>query len=171
MRSRCARPGIVCFALLVLCVSWPRQAMSATPRVQAPGADSLAVHEALQTFLTAFQNLEWERFRTCFSDDACIFYPSAVTPEEFCGRFAVERRWQQEFASIRRDSPAGPPYMHLRPDSLRIVLLGGTGALVTFELHNALRVGRRTFVFRREGDAWRIVHLHASNVPWPDESK
>ena len=61
--------------------------------------------------------------------------------------------------------------MHLHPDSLRIEMLGTTAALVTFELHNAVRVGRRTILFRREGKVWRIAHLHASNVPWPDEHK
>jgi hypothetical protein len=39
--------------------------------------------------------------------------------------------------------------------------------LATFELRNAERLSRRTVVFRREGDTWRIVHLHASNVAMP----
>jgi hypothetical protein len=43
--------------------------------------------------------------------------------------------------------------------------------ITTFELHNSLRTGPRSVVFRKEGEAWRIMHLHASNVPWPDEPK
>jgi len=42
-------------------------------------------------------------------------------------------------------------------------------AIVTFHLRNDERVGRRTIVFRKTDGAWRIAHLHASNVPWPDE--
>jgi len=39
--------------------------------------------------------------------------------------------------------------------------------LVTFELRNSERLGRRTLVFRRDGATWRIVHLHASNIATP----
>jgi ketosteroid isomerase-like protein len=134
-------------------------------------SDAPEVRRALSEFLLAFENLEWDRFRSHFSSDVCVFFPSASTPEEFCGRVAVEKRFQQEFDSIRREAGSGPPFMHLHPDSLKIVMLGRSAALVSFELHNALRVGRRTILFRREAGAWRIVHLHASNVPWPDERR
>jgi ketosteroid isomerase-like protein len=170
-------------ALLATCLAGPaaqgRAAVAAAhvstrshaAATNASTSDSLAVANALNEFLTAFQNLDWDRFRAFFSDDACVFFPSAVTPDEFCGREAVEKRFQQEFESIRKDAPGGPPFMHLTPDSLRIEVLGPNAALVMFGLHNAERTGRRTFVFRKEHGAWRIVHLHASNVPWPDAPK
>jgi ketosteroid isomerase-like protein len=149
----------------------PQQSLAAEPPPRESAADSIAVRNSLLAFLTAFEDLDWERFRSNFSEDACVFFPSAATPEEYRGRVAVEGRFRQEFASIRRDAPSGPPFMHLRPDSLRITLFGGIGALATFELHNTSRIGRRSVVFRKEGGAWRIAHLHASNVPWPDEPK
>jgi len=135
-----------------------------------PG-DSVSVADALRGFLTAFENLDWETFRTSFTDDACVFFPSAATPDVFCGRSEVETRFRLEFASIREAASNGPPYMQLHPDSLRIRLLGGGTALVTFELHNTVRVARRSLVFAKRQGAWRIIHLHASNVPWPDEHK
>jgi hypothetical protein len=46
-------------------------------------------------------------------------------------------------------------------------MLGDATALVTFELRNGERVGRRTLVMRREAGLWLILHLHASNMPGP----
>jgi hypothetical protein len=48
------------------------------------------------------------------------------------------------------------------PEDLRVDLRGDT-AVVTFNVHNPSAVSRRTFVWRRGADGWRIVHLHASN--------
>jgi hypothetical protein len=41
-------------------------------------------------------------------------------------------------------------------------------AIASFVLRNRERVARRTIVFRDDHGTWRIVHLHGSNVPWPD---
>ena len=153
--------------LLALLLTMPESAGAAAPESRGARAVAATLHE----FLADFENLEWDRFRAHFSDQACVFFPSASTPEEFCGREAVERRFRQEFDSIRRDARSGPPFMRLDPDSLRIEMLGDSSAVATFELHNALRVGRRSIVFRNEGGAWRILHLHASNVPWPDQAR
>ena len=48
------------------------------------------------------------------------------------------------------------------PEELRVDQRGDT-AIVTFNVHNPSAVSRRTFVWRWERGAWRIVHLHASN--------
>lgn len=60
----------------------------------------------------------------------------------------------------------GPPYLDLKPRDIRVERYGDVG-LVTFTL--ALTVGgrqlplqRRTLVFVREHDAWKVAHLHAS---------
>lgn len=153
--------------LFVLLLTIPGNTGRAAPEPRGAPAVAVTLHE----FLTDFENLDWDRFRAHFSDRACVFFPSASTPEEFCGREAVERRFHQEFDSIRRDAKSGPPFMRLNPDSLRIEMLGDSSAVATFELHNALRVARRSIVFRNAGGAWRILHLHASNVPWPDQPR
>jgi hypothetical protein len=36
-----------------------------------------SVEEALSAFVTAFDNLDWQAFRTCFSTTATIFHPAA----------------------------------------------------------------------------------------------
>ena len=132
-----------------------------------PAAQTTEIETALHAFLGHFENLEWEPFIAAFTDDACIFHPTAKTPDAFCGREAVRAKWEAVFAGIRSGA-SGPPYQHLVPDHLQIVPLGADAALATFELHNAERVARRTVLFVRRADGWKIVHIHASNVPWPD---
>jgi ketosteroid isomerase-like protein len=96
-----------------------------------------------------------------------VFFPSARTPERFCGRAAVEERFRQVFEQERRGAASGPPYLELRPEGLEIQVLEGA-AIASFVLRNRERVARRTIVFRDDHGTWRIVHLHGSNVPWPD---
>jgi len=52
--------------------------------------DALAVRIALTRFLTAFENLDWETFRSSFDDNATVFFPSPEPPERFEGRVAFE---------------------------------------------------------------------------------
>jgi ketosteroid isomerase-like protein len=134
---------------------------------QASGGDTAAVHAAVTGFLQAFEDLDWPRFRAAFSDDVTAFFPIPEPPQRFVGRAAVEAQFQRVFAAIRAAAPSGPPYQHLQPVGLRIEMVDDAVALVSFELRNARRIGRRTLVMRREAGNWRIVHLHASNVPLP----
>ena len=133
------------------------------------GTDSAEVHAALDQFLRSFEKLDWEPFRTSFSDRATVFFPSAATPGRFDGRPAIEARFEQEFADLRAQGKDGPLYMRLEPCQLHVTVLDKRTALVTFELRNAARLARRSLVFAREPGGWRIRHLHASNVPWPDQ--
>ncbi len=126
------------------------------------------IETTLRTFLHHFENLEWEPFIASFTDDACVFHPTARTPQAFCGAADVAAKWREVFDDTRRDAQ-GPPYMHLDPQHLRIVVLGPDAALATFELVNDKRHARRSVVFVRRDGAWKILHVHASNVPWPDQ--
>jgi ketosteroid isomerase-like protein len=144
----------------------------AVRRGPSPGSrpeDTAGVEAALRRFLTAFENLDWEKFRASFADEACVFFPSAATPERFCGRDAFEARFRRVFDGIRGEATSGPPYHSLRPEGLRIEALGEAASLASFTLSSEQRgARRRTVVLRRIAGSWRIVHLHASNVPWPD---
>jgi len=133
----------------------------------APKPSPAEIDGTLRDFLHHFENLEWEPFIAAFTDDACVFHPTAATPRAFCGRDAVRAKWQQVFDETRKDAK-GPPYMSLVPRDLRITILGSDAALATFELVNDKRHARRSVVFVRRDGAWKIVHIHASNVPWPD---
>ena len=123
------------------------------------------VAAAVTTFLTAFENLDWATFHASFADDVTVFFPTPEPPQRFVGRTAVEAQFERVFQAIRKSAPGGPPYHLLQPQGLSVHLLEPGTALVAFELHNSERIGRRTIVFRRVDGRWKIVHLHASNVP------
>ena len=132
-----------------------------------PGAGDgeAEVRAALALFLAAFENLEWDRFRQCFDDDATVFFPAPTAPERSDGRAAVEAHFADVFELIRRATPAGPPFQRLAPEELRVAMLGADAAVATFHLRNPERLARRTIVLRRRDRGWRIAHLHATNVP------
>lgn len=128
-------------------------------------ADSAAVAVAVRQFLTAFENLDWPRFRAAFSDSATIFHPAPDMAERVTGPRGIDSTFRAVFADIRAHATSGPPYHRLDPAELRIQPLSPGVVLVTFELRNSERLARRTIVFRKEGSSWRIYHLHASNIP------
>ncbi len=123
------------------------------------------VRAALALFLAAFENLDWDRFRLCFDDAATVFFPSPTPPDRSDARAAFEARFTDVFAQIRKAVPSGPPFQRLAPEDLHVEVLGVDAAVATFHLRNAERLARRTVVMAKRGATWRIVHLHATNVP------
>jgi hypothetical protein len=82
----------------------------------------------------------------------------------------VEERWRRFFEDARARRP-GPPYLNLNPRDMRTERYGDVG-LVTFTLEltgggHQLPLQRRTLLFVREQDAWRLAHLHASGASQP----
>ena len=121
------------------------------------------VETTLRTFLHHFENLEWEPFIAPFDDDACVFHPTARTPQAFCGRDAVRAKWQQVFDDTRKDAN-GPPYMSLVPSDLHVAMHGADAALATFTLVNGSRGGASC---SRAATACGRSST-STNVPWPD---
>jgi ketosteroid isomerase-like protein len=120
------------------------------------------VREVLAKFIEAFDNLDWERFRAAFDDDATVFYPRAV-PERANGRTEFEKAFKTVFQQIRGEKRM-PPYMDIQPKDLRIHVFGST-AVATFHLDDrAGFLNRRTIVLNKTQAGWKIVHLHASEV-------
>jgi ketosteroid isomerase-like protein len=116
----------------------------------------------LRAFIQTFDNLDWERFRSFFADDATVFYPRGMARRAH-GRAEIEDNFQQVFTEIRGNRKQ-PPYMDLQPHDLHIQRFGDI-AIATFHLDDRPgMVNRRTIVLHRVGDAWKIVHLHASEV-------
>jgi ketosteroid isomerase-like protein len=140
-------------------------AACATAPEQPPGSRSGEVAAAVDRFLVSFENLDWERFRTAFADDATVFFPVPEPPQRYTGRAEVEAQFRKVFAAIRESSGrTAPPFHDLDPVDLRIEFPAGDVAVVTFRLENEQRIARRSLVMRRDPAGWRIVHLHASNV-------
>ncbi|MFA5908546.1 MAG: nuclear transport factor 2 family protein [Vicinamibacterales bacterium] len=135
-------------------------ATSATAQT-ADGLDA-----AISGFVVAFNNLDMPKFLACFAEDATVFHPPSPPPRTFPtriqGRREIERTFQVVFDQIRqRSGRATPPYMNLQPEDLLIQRFDSM-AVVTFHLGTPAERARRTLVFRRAGEGWTIVHLHAS---------
>ncbi len=128
--------------------------------------DESDVRKALSGFVEAFNNLDWETFRSCLAADATLFnpeIPEASSLARVDGKAAVEASFGAVFATTRQQA-AGPPYLHIVPRNVLVQMLPGA-AVVTFEFDRERgSFGRRTMVFRKEPGGWRIIHIHASNV-------
>lgn len=124
----------------------------------------LQVREFLTFFVQAFDNLDWLKFRSCFAEEASVFYPEFF-PRRVQGKIQLDASWRRVFDNIRTQSgKSSGPYMDLRPLDSEIQMVGDV-AIVTFHLeHGGNAVGRRTLVLSKGANGWRIVHLHASNV-------
>jgi ketosteroid isomerase-like protein len=124
--------------------------------------EATAVSGFLAEFLSAFNNLEWDKFRNSFTDDATVFYPRGIA-NRASGRAEIEAHFRLIFEQIRAGRSKGP-FMDLQPRGLLLQIQGET-AIVTFHLDDRPGfVNRRTLVLRKVGGAWKITHLHASEV-------
>ena len=160
-----SRPSVAGRRLVVatwcaIALAW--SAVPATPAAQ-PADD---VDNAVQEFLTAFNDLDMPRFIACFAADAVMFHPPSPPPRTFptrvSGRSEIERTFQVVFDQIRtRSGKSSPPYQNLQPQDALVQRFDGF-AVVTFHLGSDRVRGRRTLVYRQVGAAWTIVHLHAS---------
>lgn len=142
--------------------------------VQGQGRDA-EVREATSKFLTAFNNLDWEAFRECWASKASMFGASVmfpplqgIAPASSARRLTgneAEAMWRQVFSAVReRSKRSSPPYQTIQPQDLVIDMAGDSAAIVTFHLGDERRVSRRTLVWNKTSDGWKIVHLHASAI-------
>jgi uncharacterized protein (TIGR02246 family) len=123
------------------------------------------IKAAVQHFLHAFEDLDMPSFIRCFAEDASVFFPVPEPAKRFDGKKAIQAHFEEVFAAIRTSSvSAKPPFHRLIPEDLQVQLLGGSNAVVTFQMSNAVRIARRTLVLEKRDHTWFIVHLHASNV-------
>lgn len=131
--------------------------------VQAQAKDSLEVMKATQTFLNAFTNFDWETFRNCFSKDATIFYPVwEQGNNRRGGQKEIETAWLEIFPEFTDSTKKFD--LQINPKNILVQLYDKT-AIVTFHLGEENHyLARRTLVFIKEKQDWKIVHLHASNL-------
>jgi ketosteroid isomerase-like protein len=138
-------------------------ALPTSPAQQQPTSGESEVRHALAKFIDAFDNLDWESFRLAFDDHATVFYPRAF-PERANGRAEFEKTFKTVFQQIREGRTTAP-YIDIQPRNIKTQMFGDI-AVVTFHLDD--RVGflnRRTVILNRTNSGWKIVHLHASEVP------
>jgi ketosteroid isomerase-like protein len=130
--------------------------------VQGQTKDSLEVISAANTFIKAFISFDWETFRNSFSKDATIFFPSWKEGKRRNGKKEVEETWLQMFPGFIDSTKKVT--INILPKDFVVQLYGKT-AIVSFHLGDGEKyLSRRTIVFIKENENWKIVHLHASNL-------
>jgi ketosteroid isomerase-like protein len=144
--------------LLVFCLSLAGHNTSA-----ADANRDASIQAALANFIDAFNRLEWERFRASLAPGVTLFnpdIPEATSLHRLDGRDLVEANFRSVFDAARRTG-SGPKIV---PAHISIQHLGDV-AVVTFEFERqAGSFGRRTLVFARQNEGWKVIHIHASNI-------
>jgi ketosteroid isomerase-like protein len=155
------RRFVVAAVLLVIC------AIPLWCQDHAP-TDQKAIEQALTVFAKAFDDLDWPAFRACFASDATVFYPVPQLAKRVDSATQFSQAWLAVFAEIKKNSGrTTPPYMDLQPRDVRIDVLSPDVAIATFHLVRDNAVSRRTLVWKKFPEGWKIVHLHASNLTVP----
>ena len=132
------------------------------PPVSAAKPDS--VEQTVSRFLVAFANRDLAAFTECFAEDATMFFPPSAPGAPSIrvqGKTGIARAFAEMYARLGSTKTTG---RQIQPQGL-LVQQFDTFAVVTFHLGSDARRGRRSFVFRRTGSQWKIVHLHASDFP------
>jgi ketosteroid isomerase-like protein len=102
---------------------------------ESPSSSTETVEQALARFVAAFDDLDWERFRNCFSENATIFHPTAPNIKRIDSPEQFDKAWLGVFDRIKKNSGrTSPPYMKLDPTDVRVEKLSDNVTLVTFHL-------------------------------------
>lgn len=115
--------------------------------------------QTVSQFTAAFNRLSVDELRPLFAEDATAFLPMPQFGARIEGREAILAALAPLFEAERQ-----------RAGSMNLVAKGvairraGDAAVATFDVGTEAVFSRRTLVLERRGGAWRIVHLHASNV-------
>lgn len=131
-------------------------ALAAVPLPNKSTPDGAAVE-----FLDAFSSMDQARFDRFFAPEVTMFFPDGPFPEKRVeGRKAVLAAFHKFFALARKH---GRTALNIAPLDKRVQLYGEV-AIVSFGLQSGKTVGRRSIIFRKIGNDWRIVHFHASSI-------
>ena len=115
--------------------------------------------QTVTEFMAAFNRLDLEAVGNLLADDATAFLPMPDARAKITGKASIIAALGPLF---ERQRPHGP--LRLTAKELTIQPLSIDGAVATFDVGTADVSSRRTLVLVRRGGAWRIAHLHASNV-------
>jgi len=110
-------------------------------------------------FISALNALDTDRIAGYLASDITVFVPT-VQPGRVIGKAAVVEIFR-DYVNAAKKTVARTGIVPEDP----LIELGGDVAVVSFTVNSSGSVARRTFVFRRSGEAWLISHFHASNLP------
>jgi ketosteroid isomerase-like protein len=127
-------------------------------RVQGQSRD---IEQTIERFLVPFSNRDIPAFAEFFVEDATMFFPSAAGPANRVeGKIGIGQQFKELYKRVGPPRGAGGT---IRPQDLKVQRFDGF-AVVTFHLGTDTARGRRTFVLRRDGSDWKIVHVHVSQA-------
>ncbi len=123
---------------------------------RSPGPDA-AARVAMLGFIDALNARDLERMTSAFADDVTAFVPTAQA-HRVDGKVELSRIFA-EFVAMSPTAEAKP----VIPTEL-VVHADRDMAVASFNVRDTAsrRVNRRSFVFRRDGSRWLIIHFHAS---------
>lgn len=127
-----------------------------------PPDPALGPEVAARRLLYAFTRLDKACFDQMWTDDATAFLPLMIGdagPGRLNGREDILATFDIFFEGRQA---SGEDVMGIEPNELRVDQHGDV-AIASFVLGPALD-NRRTFVFRRESDGWRVWHHHGSSL-------
>ena len=131
--------------------------------------DSIAVKQAAERFVKAFNSFDWATFKSCFTDDATMFHPTWEQAGRKQGRQEIEATWLEVFPEFI--DPANKRRLSITPRDLHIQLYGNA-AVLTFHLGEGVtQLSRRSLFMVKQKDVWKIAHLHASSLKAEAQSK
>ena len=110
-------------------------------------------------FTAAFNRLSVDELRPLLAEDATAFLPMP----RFGARIEGRENILAALAPLFEAEKARAGSMNLQAKGLAMQRAGRT-VVATFDVGTEAVFSRRTLVLERRGGAWKIVHLHASNV-------
>lgn len=126
------------------------------------------LEETQAAWLSRFNALDLPCFLRFFAKDATVFSPTPiddkarrVEPGE------ITSYWTKIFARLGE----GRTSLSITPQDVAITRLGPDAAVVSFHLSSDAFPNRRTLVWSRSKEGWRIVHLHASRLAPPEPAR
>jgi ketosteroid isomerase-like protein len=132
--------------------------------------EDLAV-ATVRTFVRANEQSDLDLIMSTFDEGATLFNPVGDRPYRLSGKAQIRQAFSEVFS--RRSGP-----ITITPRDVSVQMFGEM-AIVTAHLREVppqpirdpISFARRTFVLRRVGDQWLIVHHHASNFQWNPPGK
>jgi len=126
----------------------------------APREDPVAV---VETFVQANERADLDLIMSTFDETATLFAPGE-RPQRATGTVEIRAFFESTFGQRRGPITITPTDIHVQQLEDIAIVSAHLGRLPTLPVAEPTTFSRRTFVVKRRGDRWVIVHLHASNV-------
>ena len=141
-------------SLFVLVSMTPSLAQSTTSRDR--------VMETVQTFIRANETANLELIVGTFDDAATVFFPGGQA-QRANGKVEIREAFATLFKPRTGPIAITPRDVNIQVFDDSAIVTAHLGDLPPLPVREPATFARRTFILRRVGDRWLIVHLHASN--------